>query len=149
MDKEIATYINGIPILSNYIPNLPANKNLKDYSKKLRKTGNYPEVVFWQQVHKGGFHSLDFDRQRIIGNYIVDFYIKSLALVIEIDGTVHNDREDYDARRDDYLISLGLNVYRISCYSVLHDLGNVMLNLERYIIETHGTGLSRSTGSSF
>jgi very-short-patch-repair endonuclease len=138
MDKEIATHINDVPILSNYIPNLPTNKNLRDYSKKLRKAGNYPEVVFWQQVNKSGFHNLDFDRQRIIGNYIVDFYIKSLALVIEIDGTVHNDREDYDAKRDDFLISLGLRVYRISYYSVLHDLGNVILNLERFIIENYG-----------
>ena len=135
MSREIVTHINGIAIYSDYIQNLPSNPKLKDWSKKLRKAGNYPEVVFWKQVNRKQFHGIDFDRQRIIGNYIVDFYVKSLGLVVEIDGTVHNDAEKYDERRDAFLVSLGLKVYRISFYSVLHDLDNVMLNLEKHIIQ--------------
>nr|WP_322622872.1 endonuclease domain-containing protein [uncultured Flavobacterium sp.] len=138
MPKEIITHINGVAISPNYIQNLPSNPKLKDWSKKLRKAGNYPEVVFWKQVNRKQFYGIDFDRQRIIGNYIVDFYVKSLGLVVEIDGTVHNEQEMYDERRDKFLVSLGLNVYRISFYSILHDLDNVMLNLEKHIIENYG-----------
>ena len=47
-------------------------------------------MLFWQQVHKGKFHGINFNRQKIIGNYIVDFYVPSLSLVIEIEGWSHN-----------------------------------------------------------
>ena len=86
------------------------------------------------EVHKRKFHSLDFDRQKIIGNYIVDFYCKSLALVIEIDGSSHNDKEEYDQIRENYLRSLGVNIYRISDLRVKHDLNNVLVELTTYII---------------
>ncbi|MFP9098822.1 endonuclease domain-containing protein [Flavobacterium sp. RHBU_24] len=137
MNRDVIAHINGKPIYSNYIYNLPANHDLKDWSKKLRKAGNYPEVVFWKQVNKKQFYKIDFDRQRIIGNYIVDFYIKSLCLIIEIDGTVHNEKEDYDRKRDEFLISLRLKVYRISYVRVLHDLDNVMTELEQFVIDNY------------
>ena len=60
------------------------------------------------QINKRKFHNLDFDRQRIIGSYIVDFYIKKLGLVIEIDGSSHDEKIDYDQRREKYLVSLEL-----------------------------------------
>lgn len=82
-----------------FIETLPYNPNLKERAKKLRKAGVYSEAIFWQQVHKNKFHGIDFDRQRIIGNYIVDFYIKSLGLVVEIDGESHNDKDIYDEKR--------------------------------------------------
>ena len=106
-------------------------------SKKLRKAGIYTEVVFWQQVHKNKFHGIDFDRQRIIGNYIVDFYSKSLSLIVEIDGTSHNDKDEYDAQREDFLLAHNLKVYRITTLRILHDLNNVMKELENYIIENY------------
>ena len=76
-------------------------------------------------------------RQRIIGNYIVDFHIASAKLVIELDGTQHftSDGMEYDAQRDAYLTGLGLTVLRFSnrdvrqnfrgvCQEILHHLPN-------------------------
>jgi len=137
-DKEITAYINGQPIYRNFIENLPYNIKLKSRARALRKAGVLSEVIFWLQVHKGIFWKIDFDRQRIIGNYIVDFYIKTLGLAIEIDGSSHNNKEEYDQKREDYLISLGLRVYKISDLRVKHDLNNVMIELEKYIIEEFG-----------
>ena len=136
--KEITAYINNQPIYRNFVQNLPYNIKLKSRARALRKAGVLSEVVFWLQVHKGMFWKIDFDRQRIIGNYIVDFYVKTLGLVIEIDGSSHNDKEDYDQKREEYLFSLGLKVYRISDLRVKHDLNNVMIELEKYIIEEFG-----------
>ena len=135
---EITAYINMKPIYRNFIENLPYNIKLKARSRALRKAGVLSEVIFWLQVHKGIFWKIDFDRQRIIGNYIVDFYVKTLGLVIEIDGSSHNNKEDYDHTREDYLVSLGLKVYRISDLRVKHDLNNVMLELESYIVLEFG-----------
>lgn len=131
----ILTHIKEIPIKRNFVENLPFNIKLKSRARALRKAGNYSEVVFWLQVHKGKFHAIDFDRQRIIGNYIVDFYVKTLGLVIEIDGESHNDKEEYDEKREAYLLSLGLTVFRTNDFNILHDLENVMKALEIFIIE--------------
>ena len=136
--REITAYINGLPIYRNFIENLPYNIKLKVRSRALRKAGVLSEVIFWLHVHKGMFWKIDFDRQRIIGSYIVDFYVKTLELVIEIDGSSHNDKETYDQKRDDYLISLGLRIYKISDLRIKHDLNNVMMELEKYIIEEFG-----------
>jgi very-short-patch-repair endonuclease len=132
---EILTYISDVPIRRNFIENLPYNFRLKSRARGLRKIGNYSEVVFWQQVHKKKFYSIDFDRQRIIGSYIVDFYVKTLGLVVEIDGESHNDKEDYDEKRECYLKSLGLKIFKTTDFRVLHDLDNVMKELEGFIIE--------------
>lgn len=136
--EEITAYINNEPIYRNFVENLPYNIKLKDRARALRKAGVLSEVIFWLQVHKGMFWKIDFDRQRIIGYYIVDFYVKTLGLIIEIDGSSHNDKEEYDQKREDYLTSLGLKVYRISDLRVKHDLNNVMIELEKYIIDEFG-----------
>lgn len=136
--KEITAYINSQPIHRNFIENLPYNIKLKARARALRKAGVLSEVIFWLQVHKGIFWKIDFDRQRIIGNYIVDFYIKTLGLIIEIDGSSHNDKEEYDKKREDYFISLRLKIFRISDFRVRHDLNNVIRELEEYIIKEFG-----------
>jgi len=53
--------------------NLPRNSNLIQQAKELRKAGNLSEVLLWLKIKKGQVGGWDFDRQVIIGNYIVDF----------------------------------------------------------------------------
>lgn len=133
----ILTYINQIPIARHFVRNLPYEYQLKTRARSLRKAGNLSEVIFWKHVHKGKFWKIDFDRQRIIGNYIVDFYVKSLGLIIEIDGSSHEYKEKYDLLRDDYFVSLGLRMFRVSDFRVLNDLDNVMKELEEFIIQEY------------
>ena len=109
----------------NYF-SLPFNPELKARAKELRQAGNLPEVLFWNQVKNKQFKSLDFDRQKIIGNYIVDFYCSNCQVVIEIDGVIHNDQADYDTERDKYLESLGLTVIRIPASEVLYRMSALM-----------------------
>ena len=129
------TILNPTPVIT-----LPYNSQLKLRAKDLRQARNLSEVLFWMQVTKGSFHKIDFDRQRVIGNYIVDFYIKQLGLVIEIDGSSHDFKVDYDKVREDYLISLGLKVYRIKVNDVMNNMSTVIATLEDYIIANYGAG---------
>lgn len=134
--------INNVAIQAKPITALPYNPKLKERAKALRYAKNLPEVLFWMKVTKKQFHGLDFDRQRIVGNYIVDFYVRQLSLVIEIDGASHNFDSDYDERREKYLNSLGLKVYRITVVDVLKNMNFVIMGLENYIVEQYGeTGL--------
>ncbi|MEG8946425.1 DNA methyltransferase [Rosettibacter firmus] len=105
---------------------LPYNPNLKERARELRKAGNLSEVLLWQRVKGKQFLGLDFDRQKIIGNYIVDFFVKDIGVVIEIDGGSHNDKIEYDRERDEYLQSLGLKVIHILDEDVKTNLDGVM-----------------------
>ncbi|WP_312399171.1 endonuclease domain-containing protein [Chryseobacterium sp.] len=133
--KEILTEIKGVLIHKNFIENLPYNPKLKPLLNRKRKAGILSEVLFWKQVRAKTFHQIDFDRQRIIGNYIVDFYVKNLGLVIEIDGWSHDTKEIYDDIRQKYLESLGLKIFRITDFDVKNNLSVVMKDLENFIIE--------------
>lgn len=135
MKTKPLTHINGIEIFDRKIGNLPKNKELLSRAKSLRKGYILSEVIFWKQVRNKSFHQLDFDRQRIIGNYIVDFYIKSLGVVIEIDGSSHDNKEDYDNKREAYLEGLGLFIYHISDSRVKNDLVNVIKELEDFLVD--------------
>ena len=131
------TIIDGIRIKDHPVHNLPVNSELQGYARKNRKAGNLAEIAFWLQVHGKSFHGLDFDRQKVIGNYIVDFYVKRLGLVVEIDGGSHNEKMGYDARRDDFFEKLGLKVFRTTDYDVLQHVGIVLEDLRIFILENY------------
>lgn len=144
VNYKIITTINNSPIIRNFMENLPYNPALNRLTKGKRKEGILSEVLFWQQVHKGLFYKIDFDRQRIIGNYIVDFYVKTLGLVVEIDGSSHDDKAEYDAKRQTYIENLGLKVYRIQDIDVKIKLSFVMIALAEYIVKEYGEKPPRS-----
>ena len=131
------TIINDIKIKDHYVFNLPENEDLSAFARKNRKAGNLAEVIFWMQVHRKMFYGLDFDRQKVIGNYIVDFNVKRLGLVVEIDGGSHNEKTEYDSQRDQYLESLGLKVFHTTDFDVLHHVSLVLNDLSNFIIENY------------
>jgi len=112
----------------NYI-SLPYNPKLRERAKELRKAGNLCEVLLWRQLNRRKFKQYDFDRQKIIGNYIVDFYCVNCNVVIEIDGSSHDNKFEYDKELDLYLEGLGLQVIHILSQDVLNDLRGVMVML--------------------
>jgi very-short-patch-repair endonuclease len=112
---------------------LPFNQSLKTRAKELRKAGNLSGVLFWNQVKNKKFLELDFDRQKIIGNYIVDFYCKSLGIIIEIDGSSHDSKEEYDEERDSYFKSLNLKVIHIQDSDIKNNLDTVIRFLKNKV----------------
>ena len=80
------------------------NKNLKKFARQLRKQGTKAETILWRDVLKGKqLWSYQFNRQFIIGNYIVDFVCRKLKLIIEIDGSSHFAKSEEDFVRQQYL----------------------------------------------
>ena len=136
--NHILTQINNIPIRKIFIKPLSFNPQLKELAREKRKAGILSEVLFWKQVKNKQFHGIDFDRQRIIGNYIVDFYVKTLGLVVEIDGISHEGKIKYDRSREAFLLSEGLKVFRAGDGEVKHDIVTVLERLEMFIIKEFG-----------
>lgn len=110
---------------------LPYNSKLKQQAKTLRKAGNYAEVLLWNEIKNKKVSNLDFDRQRIIGNYIVDFLCYQKMLVIEIDGSSHDNKVDYDKVREEYLKNLGLQVLRFTDKDVRNNIQSVLNEIIR------------------
>ena len=73
----------------------------------------FSEVLLWKELYRKKFLGLNFDRQKIIGNYITDFYCPAIGLVVEVDGNSHDCKEERDIKRHKYLESLGLVVVRL------------------------------------
>lgn len=78
-------------------------KKLKTISINLRKNDTKAEQKFWEIVRAKRFNNLKFLRQKIIGEFIVDFYCNELKLIIELDGEIHKGLRDRDLERDNYL----------------------------------------------
>ena len=93
---------------------LPRNKALKKYSSELRNNATPEENKLWYEFLRT--YPVRFNRQRIIGNYIVDFYCAKAKLIIEIDGSQHFEKtaEQYDKNRTDNFENLGLFVLRFA-----------------------------------
>ncbi|HLG39867.1 MAG TPA: DUF559 domain-containing protein [Chitinophagaceae bacterium] len=72
---------------------IPYNPKLKELAKQLRQNMTFSEVKLWNELKNGQMMGYDFDRQRPIGNYIVDFFCKDLQLGIEVDGITHLDEK--------------------------------------------------------
>lgn len=89
------------------------NKSLVSVGRILRKNMTKEERHLWYDFLRG--YSVRFIRQKIIGNYIVDFYCAKANLVIELDGSQHYEESciNKDAQRTKYLESQGLKVIRI------------------------------------
>src|SRR6478735_5890185 len=72
---------------------IPYNPKFKELAKKLRQNMTFSEVKLWNEIKNRRLMGYDFDRQKPIGNFIVDFYCKDLKLAIEIDGITHDDQD--------------------------------------------------------
>ncbi len=84
----------------------------------MRKNMTKEEKHLWYDCLKNIEQT--FQRQKVIGKYIVDFYCASAKLVIELDGSQHGTDKgiEKDKERDKYLNSLGLTVLRFSNYDI-------------------------------
>jgi len=89
------------------------------------------ERKFWQIVRANRYHGLSFRRQVPIGRYIVDFICHQKGLIVEIDGSQHQEDDALiaDANRDAWLESQRYTVVRYSNRDVLTNLQGVLLDL--------------------
>ena len=97
---------------------LPYNKKLTQNARELRRAMTAEEKKLWYKFLKK--LPVAVKRQKNIENYIVDFYIPSSKLVIEIDGVQHMayDHAEADKKRDSELSKWGIKVLRYSNVSI-------------------------------
>ncbi len=107
------------------------NKNLKPFARNLRKFGTKGEAMLWLNVLKAKQHwQYQFNRQFIIGNYIVDFVCRKLKLIIEIDGSSHLAKSEEDYIRQKFLESQGYTVLRFPESLVVFRIDEVVAEID-------------------
>ena len=109
------------------------NKKLVSNARALRNNMTDEENHLWYDFLKK--LPLTVNRQKNIGNYIVDFFIASKRIVIEIDGIQHKmpENKKEDEKRDDDLYNLGITVLRYSNHDINSNFNNVCEDILKHL----------------
>ena len=115
---------------------LKYSANLKDKARPLRRNLTDSEKTLWSRLRGKQVLGIQFDRQKPIGEHIVDFFAPRAKWVVEVDGSQHlgADHAQKDRRRDRYLASLGLKVLRLNSREVLKESHAVIEAIYRALI---------------
>ena len=110
-------------------------KGLTLIVQKLRRNMTDAERLLWSKIRRKQLAGACFYRQRIIGQYIVDFYCPEAALVIELDGGqhFHGEVKERDALRDSFFKKRGLRVLRFDNHQVLKNSEVVLEEIFRVV----------------
>ena len=114
------------------------NSHLKEKAKELRKNITRQEKRLWY-----GFLNSRKERwyrQRIINNYIADFYCPSAKIVIELDGKQHyyDENVEYDTVRTEIMNLYNIKVMRFSNLEIDNCFSDVCRKInEEYLKASH------------
>jgi very-short-patch-repair endonuclease len=113
------------------------NPNLKEKARRLRIKCTPSETLLWSRIRRRSLGH-EFHRQVPIDEYIVDFYCRELRLAIEVDGSSHDNKQEYDLLRQRKLERLGVRFlrfddrdFRRSMNDVLRAITTVIAELEK------------------
>jgi ATP-dependent DNA helicase RecQ len=92
---------------------MSANPKRTQTSRDLRRRMNGAEWKLWKALRNLDAGDLRFRRQHPIGPFFVDFYCAKAGLALELDGTSHDGKDQYDLRRDEFILGHGVKVIRL------------------------------------
>jgi very-short-patch-repair endonuclease len=110
----------------NIVIGQKVSRQLQERARELRRNMTPAETILWANLRHNRLNGLQFRRQQIIDSYIVDFYCHASALIVEVDGGIHDLHQDYDAERDSYLAARGFRILRVSNDDVKENLITVL-----------------------
>ena len=121
------------------------NKQLVPLARQLRREMTKEERRLWYDFLRT--YPVRFLRQRVIGNYIVDFYCAQAKLVIELDGSQHYeaDATQKDAERTAFLEQYGLRVLRFANNEVNENFSGVCEYIDLAVEQTAGQHCTKAS----
>ena len=100
-------------------------------ANEFRKHMTQAESALWENLRANRLNGWHFRRQQIIGGFIAHFYCHAAALVVEIDGGVHDYQEDYDQERTRLLADYGIDVIRFKNQAIFDNVEQVLGEIDR------------------
>jgi len=113
---------------------IPYPPILREYARELRNNSTKEEVLLWEKI-KNRSLGVQFHRQVPLLNYIVDFYCHELNLAIEVDGSSHDNKQEYDEKREAHLQEWDVIIIRFTNTHIKKEMFSVILALEDKIEE--------------
>jgi very-short-patch-repair endonuclease len=116
----------------NMTSGVVALQYVDDYKKRqcreLRQKSTKAELIFWQALRNRKIQGLKFRRQQVIEGFIVDFYCEEMKLVIELDGSAHEniEQQKIDDQRKRVFERRGLSEIRFSNDEIVNNLPKVI-----------------------
>ena len=98
-------------------------------ARKLRQNLTPAESRLWDALKNKQLHGLRFRCQHPLHGFIADFYCPAHRLIVEVDGGIHDEQQDYDAARTERLEVLGYRVLRFGNEEVMGDLEGVLAGI--------------------
>ena len=97
-------------------------------AKQLRDNMTVSELKLWKELKGKQILGLRFRAQHPIDIFVVDFYCHSLKLVIEVDGGIHDskDQKEYDIGREAELTNWGIVIIRFTNDEIDNDINKVL-----------------------
>jgi very-short-patch-repair endonuclease len=103
-----------------------ASVELVEQARTLRHDQTEAEEVLWQELRDRRLRGIKFRRQTPMSRFIFDFYCPAAKLVIEVDGSVHDQQQERDAARTAELEARGFRVIRIRNEEIFQSLPSVL-----------------------
>ena len=113
-------------VVRNIVIGQKVSRELQERARELRKNMTPAEKILWEKLRHNQLNGLQFRRQQIINPFIVDFYCHAKALVVEVDGDIHDLRQEEDTRREKVLSEMGLRIVRFRNDEVIKNLSTVV-----------------------
>ena len=99
-------------------------------ARDLRRTMTRAERLLWARLRGSQLDGVRWRRQQIIDGFIVDFYCHAARLIVELDGAVHRDQQEYDSARDEVLATRNLLILRIANTAVETNINTVLAQIQ-------------------
>jgi very-short-patch-repair endonuclease/SAM-dependent methyltransferase len=109
-------------------------------ARELRQKQTPAEKVLWECLRDRRLFEAKFRRQHNIGQYIADFYCHEAKLVIELDGDIHQNQQERDGDRDQWMQSHGFNVIRFSNQAILDYPEETLTQISSFLPSPLGRG---------
>jgi very-short-patch-repair endonuclease len=121
--------------LDRYKPKKP--DYILDMARKMRQKPTVAEETLWQALRRKQIGGLTFKRQAPVGRFILDFYCAPQRLAVEIDGSSHQGKKEYDDHRSRLLDSCGIRILHFTNQDVIYHLDNVIKTITAASSQTH------------
>ena len=109
---------------------------MKSLARMLRSQMTDAERLLWNHLRARRLGGFRFRRQLVIEPYIVDFACIEAKLVVEADGSQHQEQQDRDRERTAYLETLGYRILRFWNYEILNGTQAVLERIHHELIES-------------
>jgi very-short-patch-repair endonuclease len=106
---------------------------LRPIARQMRIEPTAAEQLLWQHLRNRQVLGCKFRRQHAIDRFVVDFFCKEAALVVEEDGAIHAMQQAEDAEREALLQEYGFTVLRFSNEQVLSHLDEVLSVIGQFV----------------